>query len=288
VDPMSLKLTLPLLAISIAAMAVTSTAQSSRTVASPQGCGRPPYVGIAVRNPFTARHITKSTSGSGQNARTMPGVWEVVARDSAGRIREEKHSDIAGHAAHSVVLRTRDGGEINTTRGELNVITTIFDCAGGKMIQLQPGMKIARLYEVRGEQAGLAGERPYSFFFTSLLRHNPTADVLAEDLGHKIINGIDAVGVKTTQIGSEEDQWKGRTIRIFEKWVSDELAATLLETGVDFKKKLESTSSLVGLSRVEPDPALFEIPGDYKVNPTPDEIPFTLGAAKPGTERPNQ
>ena len=96
------------------------------------------------------------------------------------------------------------------------------------MITLQPGMRTARLYEGLAIQPKSQAENPYSFFFTSMLRHNPTADVFTEDLGHKTIEGIDALGVKTTQIGSEEDEWKGKPIRIFETWVSDDLAATLV------------------------------------------------------------
>ena len=96
------------------------------------------------------------------------------------------------------------------------------------------------------------------------------ADVFAEDLGHKTIEGIDALGVKTTQIGSEEDEWKGKPIRIFETWVSDDLAAALVEKVIDLKKNMETTSRLTDVSRVEPDASLFEIPPDIKsIQPLP-------------------
>jgi len=153
--------------------------------------------------------------------------------------------------------------------------------AGCVRIERQPGMRIAHVYEGRASQPHLRGEHPYSFFFTSSLRHNPTTDIFAEDLGHKMIEGIDALGIKTTQIGSEEDEWKGKSIRIFEKWVSDDLAATLVDTVIDLKKNTETTSSLTDVSRVEPDPSLFEIPTGYKINPTGDELPFRVGVAKP-------
>jgi hypothetical protein len=82
-------------------------------------------------------------------------------------------------------------------------------------------------------------------------------------VGHKTIEGIDALGVKTTQIGSEEDEWKGNRSESL-KSVSDDLAATLVETVSDLKKNMETTSRLTDLSRVEPDASLFESPPDIK------------------------
>jgi hypothetical protein len=155
----------------------------------------------------------------------------------------------------------------------------IFDCPNGKVITLQPGMRIARSYD-SPVQPNSRAEHPYSFFFTSMLRHNPAADVVAEDLGHKTIQGIDVLGIKTTQIGSEEDEWKGKPIRIFEKWVSDDLAATLVDTVIDLKKNMQTTSSLTDISRVEPNASLFEIPDGYKINPAPTEMPFQVGAGQ--------
>src|SRR5580704_4147620 len=89
------------------------------------------------------------------------------------------HPGTAGqNGSDPVVLHTRDGGQINTTHAELNTLTMIFDrSADGKMITLQPGMKIAHLRDGRAMQPGLQAEHPYSFFFGSLLRRNPTADV---------------------------------------------------------------------------------------------------------------
>lgn len=286
---MPLKLSLALLTISLVSIAVSAIAQSNPLIPKPQGCGAVSYVGTEINNPFTARRITTTTSRSAGAPPRMPEISEIVTRDGAGRVRIEKHGESAAlSGSDPVVLHTRDGGQFNTTHAELNVITMIFDCPDGRTIMLQPGMRIAHSYDIRAVQPGLRGEHPYSFFFTSLLRHNPTADVFAEDLGHKMIEGIDALGIKTTQSGSEEDEWKGKPIRIFEKWVSDDLAATLVETVIDLKKNIETTSRLTDVSRVEPDASLFEIPAGYKINPTPAEMPFQIGAGKSVAVQPKQ
>ena len=94
----------------------------------------------------------------------MPEISEIVARDSAGRVRIEKHGEAAAlDGSYPVVLHTRDGGQINTMRTELNMITMIFDCPDGRMITLQPGMRIAHLYDGRAEQPSLRGKYRYSF-----------------------------------------------------------------------------------------------------------------------------
>jgi hypothetical protein len=270
---MPLRLSPALLAISLFSVVSPVAAQSNPPALGPLACGAL-YVGGEINNPFTARRIT-STMGRSATDPRMPEILEIVARDSAGRVRIEKHPGTAGqNGSDPVVLHTRDGGQINTTHAELNTLTMIFDCFDGKMITLQPGMKIAHLRAGRAMQPSLQAEHPYSFFFTSSLRHNPTADVFAEDLGHKTIEGIDALGVKTTQIGSEEDEWKGKPIRILEKWVSDELAAMLVETVIDLKKDMETTSRLTDVSRVEPDASLFEIPAGYnQSNACRDAVP---------------
>lgn len=260
-------------------IAISAAAQSNPPAPAPRACGTL-YVGREINNPFTARRIMK-TSGSATDALRMPEVLEFVARDSAGRVRIERHADAAPNGGDPVVLYTRGGGQINTTRAELNVTTMIFDCPDGKMITLQPGMRIARSSE-RGtlQPSPSPREHPYSFFFTSLLRHNPTADILAEDLGYKTIEGVDALGIKTTQIGSEDDAWKRKPIRIREEWVSDDLAAMLVDAVIDLQKNMETTSSLTDVRRVEPDASLFQIPAGYRINPTPAEMPFQVGAGK--------
>jgi hypothetical protein len=284
--PRRLLLALP--SVSLFFINVSVAAQSNPPVAKPLACSVV-YVGHATNNPFTARRITKTTDTSATDAPKMPGISEIVARDSAGRVRIERHVGIAGlNESDPVVLHTRDGGEINTTHAELNELTMIFDCPDGKLITLQPGMKTARLYEGLARQPTSQAEHPYSFFFTSMLRHNPTADVFAEDLGHKTIEGVDALGVKKIQIGSEEDEWKGKPIRIFETWVSDDLAATLVETVIDLKKNTETTSMLIDVNRVEPDGSMFEIPAGYKTNPAPAEMPFQIGSGKSVAVQPKQ
>lgn len=104
-----------------------------------------------------------------------------------------------------------------------------------------------------------------------------SSDATFEDLGEKYIDGILGRGFKTTKLGSEEDgDWYGRPVRISEIWVSDDLAATLVEIDAYPRLKTEDTSTLTNIQREEPDPSLFEIPAGFWINPPISHREFTL------------
>ncbi len=81
--------------------------------------------------------------------------------------------------------------------------------------------------------------------------------------------------MRLTNLGTESDgEWNGKPVRITETWASDDLAATLLEIRSDPRKQMEDITILTNIKREEPAHSLFEIPPGYKINPTPDEMPF--------------
>jgi hypothetical protein len=66
---------------------------------------------------------------------------------------------------------------------------------------------------------------------------------------------------------------KGRS-GIFEVWVSDDLAATMVDIKSSLDGKSVGRSRLTRIKREGPDPALFQVPEGYKVNPAPEEVPY--------------
>jgi len=246
-------------------------------------CGGMNYVGGATANPFSAKHVTKSTAVLPDGTRKPTEFVELVARDSDGRIRFEKHTCVGADCReHNVILHNRDGGQIETTRQILGIVIDIFDCPDSMTIQIQPGMRIARV--TRGVPVALpsGSTRPYSSRFASLLSGKPQPSVLVEDLGYQEIDGISARGVRLTDLGTKNDgEWNGKPIRTTETWASDDVAATILEIRTDSKTHTEEINTLTDIKRVEPDPSLFEIPSGYKVNPMPDELPYQLADEPP-------
>ena len=92
-----------------------------------------------------------------------------------------------------------------------------------------------------------------------------STNVKTDDLGKRIIEGVEAAGTRTTvtipagQIGNDR-----ALDTVSERWFSNELKTTVLTTRKD-PRMGESTYKLTNLRRGEPSRLLFEVPSDYKV-----------------------
>jgi len=92
-----------------------------------------------------------------------------------------------------------------------------------------------------------------------------SANVKTDDLGKRIIEGVEATGSRSTitipagQIGNDR-----ALDTVSERWFSNELKTTVLTTRKD-PRMGESTYKLTNLRRGEPSRLLFEVPSDYKI-----------------------
>lgn len=98
-------------------------------------------------------------------------------------------------------------------------------------------------------------------------------DTQAEDLGRQSIEGIDAQGVRTTrQMPAIHNGEATTTKNITEMWCSDELGALLVQVRQTGTTQTKMEMKLTKIALGEPDPALFQIPPDYRiVERVPDE-----------------
>jgi hypothetical protein len=256
----------------------------------PRHCGGTIYIGGQTANPFTAKRTTKATTILPDGTRQLTERVEFLARDSDGRVRIERPGIVqpAGDK-EKVILHTRDGGQIETTREIMGISILIFDCPDSMTIQIQPGMQIARVTKGTPVPEPKGPPRPYSIRVTNLLSGKPRPDISVEDLGYREIEGISARGVRLTNLGTESDgEWNGKPVRITETWASDDLAATILEILSDPRKQTEAIVTLTNIKREEPAHSLFEIPPGYKVNPTSDEMPLQMGGGVPVATNPEK
>jgi hypothetical protein len=87
----------------------------------------------------------------------------------------------------------------------------------------------------------------------------------AVDLGTKVIEGFMVVGTRRThtieagKMGNEKP-----IVTITDSWYSDELHEVLLSE-TDDPQSGHRTMKLVNIKRIEPDPALFQVPPDFTV-----------------------
>jgi hypothetical protein len=235
-----------------------------------KGCSGINYVGADSNNPFTADYVTTSTMATPAGAPKTMVLRENVARDSQGRIRFEKHGvGPLPDDRKTVTLETPDAKRFTVTREEYGTVIDIFDCASATMVKIRPGMRIATVKEGQSAMPTRQIKHAYSSPFIPGPGAKMPTNMTVEQLGTLEIQGVSALGARTTTLGTERDgDWNGKPIRVTDLWVSDDLAAQVLKIDKDLRAGSEGRSELIAIKRVEPDPALFDIPKDYQVNPT--------------------
>lgn len=87
-----------------------------------------------------------------------------------------------------------------------------------------------------------------------------------EDLGTRTIEGVEASGKRTVTTIPAGDIGNERPIEIvYEKWYSNYLQLVVMSRHSD-PRYGEQTYRLTNITRNEPDPSLFEVPKEYKIN----------------------
>src|SRR4029077_7375073 len=87
-----------------------------------------------------------------------------------------------------------------------------------------------------------------------------------EDLGHKLIDGFEVRGERTSYYTSVQAKLSGAPpIRVYENWCSILLDTQMGNYILNDNPKREITTVISDVRQVEPDPDLFEIPKDYKM-----------------------
>jgi len=234
-----------------------------------QSCADVFWVGVEREKPFIAEQTKITLESLGGEAHLLHQETNFVARDTAGRIRQEFRVSNGELALGGIVSSHRDlntGASFVDDQGQLRVI--ILDCFGGKWIELTPETHYAMAWQSCVEPTMF---RPNDFFhfdpISQFVNIKTRFDVPVEDLGYKKIEDIRAHGTRITLRGSEKaGDWKGKPVSVTEIWVSDELAVTLVWSYSDLKRGTETRTALKGIKREEPDPSLFSVPSGYEIN----------------------
>jgi hypothetical protein len=201
----------------------------------------------------------------------------LLARDVIGRVYGETHplrTAYSGYANPTQAART--GGQFGfESKDEIYSIVSIYDCFDGKNITIFPGLKIARV-ALNGDSTSSQQRIPPNVSFFEALTFMPRpSNALFADLGFKDIGEFRTHGFRVTVLGMGQDgEWNGKPTSISEYWVFDDLAVTIMEIRTNLRGKNKTTITVTDIRRKEPNPSLFEIPPDYTVNPTPQEVHF--------------
>ena len=177
----------------------------------------------------------------------------LIARDSLGRIRNERHEVLP----------------FNSTREPRLISIHIYDPGTALSTLLNPHTHIARQYAL---QNAPATEPPSNWWLRAPAAQSGNPNLQLMDLGTGSMQGMEVHGFRTVLTVSDKASGTGRPVVITDDfWYSEELHINIL-TKHDDPRTGELTVTVTQLNRGEPDADLFAVPPDYQlVDMTPPE-----------------
>jgi len=186
-----------------------------------------------------------------------------IYRDSEGRVRRELAVDLATPAT----------GKVNRN------FIVINDPVAGKRYMLNPDNKTAHLMPQRGQRhANRAGDQSANAApgGEGLVGPGGPGNVTKEQLGTKTVNGVQAEGVRVTRTIPAGAIGNDKPIEVVtERWYSPDLQMAVMTTHTD-PMMGTVTTKVVSMVRGDPDPSLFQVPSDYKLQAGKTNQPMFL------------
>lgn len=255
---------LPLLLVSLAA--VPLSAQIASGSFGPSGTiGGPVDVGGSDRNqPYTVTQQTTTIRTLADGTHITVVREETRIRDAEGRVRTEMTRDGSFPVSMHFVQIFDPVNHTVTTLDQRNKQAHVNHMPEPK--PLTPEEK-ARFAEMRAK-AKSADTASGAQSAPAVPRTHRDSEVLAP----RVIAGVNAEGRRVTRVIPAGKEGNDRDLTtVTETWNSPELHV-MLERTSDDPRSGKSTMITTSLERSSPDPALFQIPPDYKVI---DQQPFS-------------
>jgi hypothetical protein len=222
--------------------------------------------------PYSAEATTEFTQVLGDGNRIVRKSVMRIYRDGEGRTRREPVSTSGeSHEGRSITISDPMGGTsvildpdtrtAYTSKGMVAVTNAL------TRIEAEHGR--GHPVEVHGGDVRIRTPGPEPVMGTKIrieAMGRPRGDTKREDLGQQTIDGMPALGTRTTTvipagaIGNEQPL----TI-VSEQWFSPELQVLVMTRHTD-PRAGETVYRLTNVVRAEPDRTLFEVPADYTVN----------------------
>jgi hypothetical protein len=190
------------------------------------------------------------------------------ARDSAGRTREERQMGCA--MGEDGQMHPRVSININDPVARESISWTVNDPLGRKVVRINhfpappnrtvnpPPTPTPEQQQLRAEQQRLA----------QLQAQSQRNQIVNEQLGTRTLNGVEAIGTRTTQTIPAGKQGNDMPLVITnEIWRARTLGLTLFAIQDD-PRRGKSTFEYTELNLGEPDPSLFTPPAGYTIEET--------------------
>lgn len=239
-----------------------------------RGPSSPPVQGA----PYSAAIKNESVQTLADGNRIVQSSTGTVARDSLGRTRQDTSLPPIGNlsaadAPHIVFIHdpvAQTSYTLDLTHKTAHKMPPLPSPPPGG-----PGAEGSDALFIRTPDVAGGGPLPPAgqvFVGRKAIAKADKSQVNTVDLGSQIIEGVYVTGVRTTrtipagQIGND----KPITI-ITEVWTSPDLKTVVYSKRSD-PRMGEQTFQLTNISRTEPDPSLFTVPGDFTLVEGPKPI----------------
>jgi hypothetical protein len=190
--------------------------------------------------PYSAQAVTQFTQTLPNGDHVQRTTTASIARDSQGRTRVDRSLAAVG------ALSATAGGQARAIM--------IHDSVAGVSYALNPATKTGTSMQIRTRPAAASeAHAQHSAAFKAAAK--------SEDLGTQVMQGITAQGKRVTRVIAAGQEGNEKEIDIVtETWYSPDLQTLVMSKASD-PRYGETTYQLTGLSRAEPDPALFAVSG---------------------------
>ena len=229
--------------------------------------------------PYSATITNESVQTLADGNRIVQSSSGSIARDSMGRTRQDMPLPRIGNMApadapHLVVIQD-PVAQVSYTLN-LTDKTAVKNPAPGALPTLR-----ATASSVHADGGAAISVRAFAgpasaapMLIQSRAIGGNEGQAQTEDLGSKSMEGISVSGTRTTrtipagQIGNDQP-----ISIVTEVWTSPELKTVISSKRSD-PRIGDETYQLTNIVRAEPDPALFTVPGDFKILDTPGPIQY--------------
>lgn len=238
--------------LAASSLVLADPGQTSLTGSAAHATSHPPRaICYAFRDspylPYSAQRVVEHSgvwpNGKRFDVKEYPSLF---ARDSLGRTRSET----------------------NIAQPENNHVT-IADGTGYIYILDGAQPHVARRYKLPDCEKVVRKPPDIATFVRSLagIRNGDGSPIPVEDLGTRVIEGVSAHGWRMTQALAIGASAGHGPVLITEAWRCEELDAEVLRIRTD--PTSVQTDRLINITRAEPDPSLFQVPPDYRIEDEP-------------------
>jgi hypothetical protein len=201
--------------------------------------------------PYTATAITETTQVLADGNRIVNKSSAFLARDGEGRTRREETMSNAGPLPLNPMKMVFISDPTTSSEYLLNMMEKTAD------IMKPETTKITTLEQRTAMDSKLKAEK--------VARPQELGEIKRESLGTEVIEGLSCDHLLATQtipagtIGNEQP-----LVITSETWAAPELHLLVMRKHKD-PRFGETSYRLTNISRGDPDPSLFQVPGDFKI-----------------------